>query len=168
DHHHVEYIKEALEACVKLSDRYISDRYLPDEVIDAMEEAGARVHINNIHVPEDIGKYEEAIEDVKKEKNRVVKSQKYEEAAQWRDKEKKLSEQLEIAKAKWEEKTRTEKYTVDEDNVADVIAMMTGIPTKRIAQKESNKLLGMSDELSGRVIGQEEAIKKLTKAIQRK
>jgi ATP-dependent Clp protease ATP-binding subunit ClpC len=167
DHHHVIYTKEALEACVKLSDRYISDRYLPDKAIDVMDEAGARVHINNIHVPEDIVKFEEAIEDVKKEKNRVVKSQKYEEAAQLRDREKKLIEQLEIAKTKWEEKTRTEKYTVNEDNVADVIAMMTGIPTKRIAQKESNKLLNMSDELSGKVIGQVEAIRKLVKAIQR-
>jgi ATP-dependent Clp protease ATP-binding subunit ClpC len=167
DHHHVTYTKEAIESCVKLSDRYISDRYLPDKAIDVMDEAGARVHINNIHVPEEIMKLEEAVEDIKKEKNRVVKSQKYEEAAQLRDKEKKLLEQLEIAKAKWEEKTRTEKYTVNEDNVADVIAMMTGIPTKRIAQKESNKLLNMSDELAGKVIGQEEAIKKLTKAIQR-
>ncbi|HLT79948.1 MAG TPA: ATP-dependent Clp protease ATP-binding subunit [Cyclobacteriaceae bacterium] len=167
EHHHVIYTPEAIEACVKLSDRYISDRYLPDKAIDVLDEAGARVHINNIHVPDEIVKLEEAIEEVKKEKNRVVKSQKYEEAAQLRDKEKKLIEQLEIAKAKWEEKTRTEKYTVDEDNVADVIAMMTGIPTKRIAQKESNKLLGMAEELSGKVIGQEEAIKKLTKAIQR-
>ncbi|MBS1505848.1 MAG: ATP-dependent Clp protease ATP-binding subunit [Bacteroidetes bacterium] len=167
DHHHVNYTKEALEACVKLSDRYISDRFLPDKAIDVMDEAGARVHINNIHVPEDIVKFEEAIEDVKKEKNRVVKSQKYEEAAQLRDKEKKLIEQLELAKARWEEKTRTEKYTVTEDNVADVVGMMTGIPANRIAQKESNKLLGMADQLSGKVIGQEEAIKKLTKAIQR-
>lgn len=167
DHHHVTYTKEAINACVKLSDRYISDRFLPDKAIDVLDEAGARVHINNIHVPEDIVKFEEAIEDVKKEKNRVVKSQKYEEAAQLRDKEKKLIEQLELAKARWEEKTRTEKYTVTEDNVADVIGMMTGIPTNRIAQKESNKLLGMSGELSGKVIGQEEAIKKLTKAIQR-
>ena len=167
DHHHVSYTKEAINACVRLSDRYISDRFLPDKAIDVLDEAGARVHINNIHVPEDIVKYEEAIEDVKKEKNRVVKSQKYEEAAQLRDKEKKLLEQLDLAKARWEEKTRTEKYTVTEDNVADVIGMMTGIPTNRIAQKESNKLLGMSGELSGRVIGQEEAIKKLTKAIQR-
>ncbi|MBI1768833.1 MAG: ATP-dependent Clp protease ATP-binding subunit [Bacteroidetes bacterium] len=167
DHHHVNYTKEALEACVKLSDRYISDRFLPDKAIDVMDEAGARVHINNIHVPDDIVKFEEAIEDVKKEKNRVVKSQKYEEAAQLRDKEKKLIEQLDLAKARWEEKTRTEKYTVTEDNVADVIGMMTGIPANRIAQKESNKLLGMGDQLAGRVIGQEEAIKKLTKAIQR-
>jgi len=167
DHHHVSYTKEAINACVRLSDRYISDRFLPDKAIDVLDEAGARVHINNIHVPEDIVKFEEAIEDVKKEKNRVVKSQKYEEAAQLRDKEKKLIEQLDLAKARWEEKTRTEKYTVTEDNVADVIGMMTGIPTNRIAQKESNKLLGMTNELSGRVIGQEEAIKKLTKAIQR-
>ncbi len=167
EHHHVIYTKEAIDACVKLSDRYISDRYLPDKAIDVLDEAGARVHINNIHVPDDIVKFEEAIEDVKKEKNRVVKSQKYEEAAQLRDREKKLIEQLELAKTKWEEKTRTEKYTVDEDNVADVISMMTGIPTKRVAQKESNKLLGMTDELGGKVIGQLEAIKKLTKAIQR-
>jgi len=167
DHHHVNYTKEALEACVKLSDRYISDRFLPDKAIDVMDEAGARVHINNIHVPEDIVKYEDAIEEVKKEKNRVVKSQKYEEAAQLRDKEKKLIEQLDLAKARWEEKTRTEKYTVTEDNVADVVGMMTGIPANRIAQKESNKLLSMADQLSGRVIGQDEAIKKLTKAIQR-
>nr|HPH46868.1 ATP-dependent Clp protease ATP-binding subunit [Chryseolinea sp.] len=156
-----------IEACVKFSDRYISDRYLPDKAIDVLDEAGARVHINNIHVPEDIVKFEDAIEDVKKEKNRVVKSQKYEEAAQLRDKKKKLIEQLDTAKAKWEEKTRTEKYTVNEENVADVIGMMTGIPTNRIAQKESNKLLNMSNELSGKVIGQEEAIKKLTRAIQR-
>ncbi len=167
DHHHVSYTSEALAACVKLSDRYISDRFLPDKAIDVMDEAGARVHINNIHVPDDIVKFEEAIEDVKKEKNRVVKSQKYEEAAQLRDKEKKLIEQLDLAKARWEEKTRTEKYTVTEDNVADVVGMMTGIPSNRIAQKESNKLLGMADQLSGKVIGQEEAIKKLTKAIQR-
>ena len=167
DHHHVSYTKEAIEACVKLSDRYISDRFLPDKAIDVLDEAGARVHINNIHVPEEIVKFEAAIEDVKKEKNRVVKSQKYEEAAQLRDKEKKLIEQLDLAKTRWEEKTRTEKYTVTEDNVADVIGMMTGIPANRIAQKESNKLLGMAEQLSGKVIGQEEAIKKLVKAIQR-
>jgi ATP-dependent Clp protease ATP-binding subunit ClpC len=105
EHHHVSYTKEALEACVRLSDRYISDRFLPDKAIDVMDEAGARVHINNIHVPDDIVKFEAAIEDIKKEKNRVVKSQKYEEAAQLRDKEKKLIEQLDLAKARWEEKT---------------------------------------------------------------
>ncbi len=167
DHHHVNYTDEALEACVNLSDRYISDRFLPDKAIDVLDEAGARVHINNIHVPKDILKFEDSIEDVKKEKNRVVKSQKYEEAAQLRDKEKKLIEQLDKAKEKWEDETKAKRYEVSEDSVADVVAMMTGIPTKRIAQKESSKLLEMSSEISSKVIGQNEAIEKLTKAIQR-
>ncbi|KYG77317.1 MULTISPECIES: ATP-dependent Clp protease ATP-binding subunit [Roseivirga] len=167
DHHHVNYTEEAIKACVSLSDRYISDRFLPDKAIDVLDEAGARVHINNIHVPEEIVKLEESIEDIKKEKNRVVKSQKYEEAAQLRDKEKKLIDQLDKAKARWEEESKSKRYVVDEDNVAEVIAMMTGIPTKRVAQKEQAKLVGMSEQLSGKVIGQEEAIKKLTKAIQR-
>ena len=167
DHHHVNYSEEAIEACVKLSDRYISDRHLPDKAIDVLDEAGARVHIKNIHVPENIIKLEEAIEDIKKEKNRVVKSQKYEEAAQLRDKEKKLLEELDIAKVKWEDEASIKRYKVTEDHIADVIGMMTGIPTKRIAQKESNKLLGMREQLTGKVIGQEEAIAKLTRAIQR-
>jgi len=167
EHHHVNYTPEAIDACVKLSDRYISDRYLPDKAIDVLDEAGARVHINNIHVPDNIIKLEAAIEDVKDEKNKVVKSQKYEEAARLRDKEKKLIEQLDQAKAEWEEETKSKRYTVDEENVADVIAMMTGIPMKRIAQSESKKLLNMSEELSDKVVGQDEAIKKLTKAIQR-
>ena len=167
EHHHVNYSEEAVAACVKLSDRYISDRYLPDKAIDVLDEAGARVHINNIHVPKEILKLEESIEEVKKEKNLVVKSQKYEEAAQLRDKEKKLIEQLDVAKAKWESDTNAKRYSVTEDNVADVVAMMTGIPTKRIAQKESSKLLEMSKELSAKVIGQDDAIAKLTKAIQR-
>jgi ATP-dependent Clp protease ATP-binding subunit ClpC len=167
DHHHVAYSEEAIKACVTLSDRYISDRFLPDKAIDVMDEAGARVHINNINVPEQIVTLEESIEDVKKEKNRVVKSQKYEEAAQLRDKEKKLIAQLEEEKNKWEEETKTKRYEVNEENVADVIAMMTGIPTKRIAQNESKKLLTMKDELTTSVIGQDEAVTKLTKAIQR-
>jgi len=167
DHHHVNYTDEAIDACVKLSDRYISDRYLPDKAIDVLDEAGSRVHINNIYVPDEVVKLEDAIENIKKEKNRVVKSQKYEEAAQLRDKEKKLIDQLESAKLKWEEETKTKRYAVDEENVAEVIGMMTGIPTSRIAQKESLKLLGMGDELNNRVIGQEEAIHKLVKAIQR-
>jgi ATP-dependent Clp protease ATP-binding subunit ClpC len=167
DHHNVVYTKEAIEACVKLSDRYISDRFLPDKAIDILDEAGARVHINNIHVPEEILKLEEEVEHIKIEKNRVVKSQKYEEAAQLRDKEKKLLEQLENAKIKWEEDSKTKRYTVEEDNVAEVIAMMTGIPAKRIAQNEGVKLLNMGEELQAKVIGQEQAIKKLTKAIQR-
>lgn len=167
EHHHVNYTEDAIQACVALSDRYISDRFLPDKAIDVLDEAGARVHINNIHVPDDIVQLEESIEDIKKEKNRVVKSQKYEEAAQLRDKEKKLIDQLDNAKAKWEEESKSKRYTVDEDNVAEVIAMMTGVPTRRVAQNEQEKLVGMTDQLSGKVIGQEEAIKKLTKAIQR-
>lgn len=167
EHHNVNYTNEAIEACVKLSDRYISDRFLPDKAIDILDEAGARVHINNIHVPEDILSLEEEVENIKTEKNRVVKSQKYEEAAQLRDKEKKLLEQLELAKTRWEEESKSKRFTVDEEHVAEVIAMMTGIPTKRIAQNEGAKLLNMNTELGDKVIGQEEAIKKLTKAIQR-
>lgn len=166
-HHHVNYTPEAIKACVVLSDRYISDRFLPDKAIDVLDEAGARVHINNINVPKIITELEEQIEDVKKEKNKVVKSQKYEEAAQLRDKEKKLIAQLDEEKNRWEEETKTKRYEVGEDNVADVIAMMTGIPTKRIAENESAKLLTMGKELEGNVIGQNEAIKKLSKAIQR-
>jgi ATP-dependent Clp protease ATP-binding subunit ClpC len=167
DHHHVIYSPEAIEACVKLSDRYISDRFLPDKAIDVMDEAGARVHINNITVPDDILKLEEQIENIKKEKNQVVKSQKYEEAAQLRDKEKRLLEQLERAKNAWEEDTKQRRYHVQEENIAEVIAMMTGIPTKRVAQNEGNKLLEMGNELKGKVIGQDDAISKLVKAIQR-
>ncbi|SIO16512.1 ATP-dependent Clp protease ATP-binding subunit [Algoriphagus halophilus] len=167
DHHNVNYTDAAIDACVKLSDRYISDRFLPDKAIDILDEAGARVHINNIHVPEEILKLEAEVEDIKTEKNRVVKSQKYEEAAQLRDKEKKLLEQLDVAKIKWEEESKSKRFTVDEEHVAEVIAMMTGIPAKRIAQNEGAKLLNMNEELAGKVIGQDEAIKKLTKAIQR-
>lgn len=167
DHHHVNYTPEAIEGCVRLSDRYISDRFLPDKAIDVLDEAGARVHINNIHVPEDIEKLEEEIENIKKEKNKVVKSQKYEEAAQLRDKEKKFIEQLETAKTKWEDETKTKRYTVNEESVAEIVAMMTGVPTKRIAQNESEKLMGMNDELSAKVVGQNEAIEKLVKAIRR-
>jgi ATP-dependent Clp protease ATP-binding subunit ClpC len=167
DHHHVNYSDEAIQACVKLSDRYISDRFLPDKAIDVLDEAGARVHLNNIHVPADIVKLEEQIEGVKKEKNKVVKSQKYEEAAALRDKEKKLIEQLDNAKLRWEEETKKKRYSVKEENVAEVIAMMTGIPVSRVAQTESAKLLTMGNELKNRVIGQDDAITKLVKAIQR-
>ncbi|NVO30499.1 ATP-dependent Clp protease ATP-binding subunit [Hymenobacter lapidiphilus] len=167
DHHHVVYTDKAIEACVKLSDRYMSDRFLPDKAIDILDEAGARVHINNIVVPEDILKLEEQIENIKGEKNRVVKSQKYEEAAKLRDTEKKLIDQLETAKKDWEEDTKKKRYTVKEENVAEVIAMMTGIPVSRVAQKESAKLLNMGEELRGKVIGQDKAIQQLVKAIQR-
>lgn len=167
DHHHVIYTDKAIDACVKLSDRYMSDRFLPDKAIDILDESGARVHINNIIVPEDILKLEEQIENIKVEKNKVVKSQKYEEAAQLRDKEKKLLDQLETAKRNWEDETKKKRYTVREENVAEVIAMMTGIPVRRVAQNEGTKLLNMGEELRGRVIGQDPAISKLVKAIQR-
>jgi len=167
EHHHVNYTKEAIEAAVKLSERYISDRFLPDKAIDVMDEVGARVHISNITVPEDILKLEEQIENIKKEKNQVVKSQKYEEAAQLRDKEKRLIDQLDRAKQAWEEDTKKRRYTVNEESVAEVVAMMTGIPVTSVSNDEGKKLINMGDELKGRVIGQQSAIDKLVKAIQR-
>lgn len=166
-HHQVNYTPEALLSCVKMSDRYISDRFLPDKAIDVMDETGARVHIKNIKVPKEIEDLEKEIEDIKVLKNKVVKSQKYEEAAQLRDKEKNLLQRLDDAKFKWEQESKTKRYTVTEDDVADVIAMMTGISANRIAQNEGAKLLRMADELKARVIGQDDAIVKLTKAIQR-
>ncbi|MDC0579437.1 ATP-dependent Clp protease ATP-binding subunit [Bacteroidia bacterium] len=167
DHHSVEYTTEALNAAVKMSVRYLTDRHLPDKAIDVLDEVGARVHLSNIHVPQNILELEKKIEEIKENKNRVVKSQKYEEAARLRDEEKSLLESLEEEKIKWEEDSRTQRYKVQEDDVADVIGMMTGIPTKRIAQKEGNRLLKMGEELKGSVIGQDQAVEKLTKAIQR-
>jgi ATP-dependent Clp protease ATP-binding subunit ClpC len=159
DHHNVIYTPEALKACVTLTQRYVSDRHLPDKAIDALDESGSRVHITNIHVPQNILDIEAKIQ--------VVKSQKYEEAARLRDKEKQLIEQLEIAKKAWEEETRNNRQVVSEDNVAEVVAMMTGVPTQRIAQNESSRLVKMYDEIKDKVIGQEEAIRKVVKAIQR-
>jgi ATP-dependent Clp protease ATP-binding subunit ClpC len=167
EHHHVIYTPESIISSVKLSDRYISDRFLPDKAIDVMDEVGARVHISNINVPADIVALENQIELVKKEKNQVVKSQKYEEAAQLRDREKKLIEQLEKAKQIWDEESKKQKFTVTEEHVAEVIAQMTGIPVNRVAAKEGEKLLKMEEELSKHVIGQTDAVKKLVKAIQR-
>lgn len=167
DHHSVNYTPEAIEACVKLSERYITDRYLPDKAIDVLDEAGARVHLANIHVPTEIVELENQIEEVKQEKIKVVKSQNYEEAARLRDAEKTLLKNLELAKVKWEEDSKSHKYTVSEDDVSEVIAMMTGIPVKRIAQGEGKKLLNMESDLKKRVIGQDKAIEKLAKAIQR-
>jgi ATP-dependent Clp protease ATP-binding subunit ClpC len=167
DHHGVDYTEEAIHACVTMSERYISDRYLPDKAIDVLDEAGARVHITNIHVPNNILDLEKKIEEIKVQKNKVVKSQQYEEAAKLRDKEKQLIEQLETAKAEWEEETKKQRFTVNEEDIAEVISMMTGIPTKRIAQSEGIRLLNMEKDLEDSVIGQNDAIKKLTKAIQR-
>lgn len=167
EHHHVIYTPESIISAVKLSDRYISDRFLPDKAIDVMDEVGARVHISNINVPADIVALENQIELVKKEKNQVVKSQKYEEAAQLRDREKKLIDQLEKAKQIWDEESKKQKFTVTEEHVAEVIAQMTGIPVNRVAAKEGEKLLKMEEELTKHVIGQSDAVKKLVKAIQR-
>ncbi|MFL0161654.1 ATP-dependent Clp protease ATP-binding subunit [Aquirufa salirivi] len=167
EHHHVIYTPESIVSAVKLSDRYVSDRFLPDKAIDVMDEVGARVHISNINVPADIVALESQIEIVKKEKNQVVKSQKYEEAAQLRDREKKLIDQLEQAKNIWEEESKKQKFTVTEEHVAEVIAQMTGIPVNRVAAKEGEKLLLMEKEMAKHVIGQADAIKKLVKAIQR-
>ncbi|NNC84858.1 MAG: ATP-dependent Clp protease ATP-binding subunit [Bacteroidia bacterium] len=167
EHHHVDYTDEAIESCVKLTARYITDRFLPDKAIDALDEAGARVHISNIYVPENIEKLEKQMQDIKSEKNRVVRSQKYEEAAKLRDTEKQLSEQLDQAKKDWEEETKTMRFKVDMSDVADVVAMMSGIPVNRIAQAETQRLASMGDELKNGVIGQDEAVKKVVKAIQR-
>ena len=166
-HHNVNYTPEAIVACVKLSARYITDRHLPDKAIDALDEAGSRVHITNINVPKEILDIEKDIEGIKEEKNKVVKSQKYEEAARLRDRERQLIERLEDAKKRWEEETKNHRETVNVEDVAEVIGMMTGIPTMRIAEKESGKLARMPEELKGKVIGQSEAIDKVVKAIQR-
>ncbi len=167
DHHGVTYTDEAIQACVSLTSRYITDRFLPDKAIDALDEAGSRVHLTNIHVPENIISIENKIEDIKVEKNKVVKSQKYEEAAKLRDTEKNLLEELERAKASWEAETKTKRYVVSEESVAEVVSMMTGIPLQRVGQTDSVKLLNMYDTIAHKIIGQDDAIKKLTKAIQR-
>jgi len=167
EHHGVTYTPEAIDACVSLTSRYITDRFLPDKAIDALDESGSRVHLTNIHVPENIIDIEKKVEDIKVEKNRVVRSQKYEEAAKLRDTEKQLLEQLDHAKTEWEAETKTRRYTVTADNVAEVVSMMTGIPVQKVGQADSLKLLGMKDELKEKIIGQDEAIKKLVKAIQR-
>jgi len=167
DFHNVAYSDEAIRACVKLSDRYISDRFLPDKAIDVLDEVGARVHLKNIHVPKHIEELEAQIEEVKEEKNKAVKSQQYEKAADLRDHESKLVRKLEKAKEDWEEESKIKKYPVTEDDIAEVVAMMTGIPVKRVAQSESKKLVGMTDDLKKVIIGQDEAILKVCKAIQR-
>jgi ATP-dependent Clp protease ATP-binding subunit ClpC len=167
DHHSVVYDQEAIEACVKLSDRYMTDRLLPDKAIDVLDEVGARVHIKNINVPGDIVELEKQIEEVKLEKNKVVKSQRFEEAAALRDREKKLGEELERAKNSWEEDSKNKRFPINEEHIAEVISMMTGIPVKRMVQEETEKLRRMGDDMKSMVIGQDEAIVKVTKAIQR-
>ncbi len=167
DHHNVEYTDAAIEACVKLTNRYMSDRFLPDKAIDALDEAGSRVHITNIDVPSQIVELEAELEEVKATKNSVVKKQKYEEAAKLRDDEKRLEKSLTEAQEKWETESKLNRIVVSEDNVAEVVSMMTSIPVNRIAQTESNKLSKLPELISGKVIGQDEAVEKVVKAIQR-
>ena len=167
DHHNVTYTDEAIEACVKLTNRYMTDRFLPDKAIDALDEAGSRVHIVNMDVPKQILELEKKLEDVRELKNSVVKKQKYEEAAKLRDDEKSLEKELAIAQERWEDDSKLNKETVSEENVADVVSMMSGIPVNRIAQTESNKLAGLPELIKSNVIGQNDAVAKVSKAIQR-
>ena len=167
DHHNVIYTDEALEACVKLTNRYITDRHLPDKAIDALDEAGSRVHITNIVVPDRIVQIEKELEQTKKEKVLAVKNQNFERAAKYRDQEKMLLDQLEVEKDKWEKELSKNREIVNEEKVAEVVAMMTGVPVQRIAQAEGMRLLKMQDELKERIIGQDEAVGKVVKSIQR-
>ena len=167
DHHNVLYTNEAIEACVKLTDRYMSERFLPDKAIDALDEAGSRVHIANIEVPPQIIDLEQQLEEIRELKVSVVKKQKYEEAAKLRDDEKRIEKDLAIAQEQWEEESKSNRISVTEDNVADVVSMMTGIPVNRIAQTESNKLAKLPQLIENKVIGQSEAVNKIAKSIQR-
>lgn len=167
DHHNVLYSEEAIEACVKLTNRYMTDRFLPDKAIDALDEAGSRVHITNMNVPERLIKIEKELEDIRNEKNSVVKKQKYEEAARLRDDEKTLEQSLKEAQEEWERESKENKISVSDENIADVVAMMTGIPVNRIAKTESHKLAELPKTIEGKVIGQSEAVTKVVRAIQR-
>ena len=167
EHHHVKYSNDAIEAAVKLSNRYITDRHLPDKAIDVLDEAGSRVHMGNFEVSKEILDLEAEIEKVRQEKTSVVKKQDYEEAARLRDKERNLQNELENAKRDWDAKTRDVVHDVTEEDIATVVAMMTGIPVNRVAQTESEKLLNMATALKGFIVGQEEAVEKLSKAIRR-
>jgi len=167
NHHNVVYTPEAIEACVKLTNRYMTDRFLPDKAIDALDEAGSRIHITNIVVPKQVLELEKQLEDVRELKNKVVKSQKYEEAARLRDDEKRIEKELETAQKEWEDHSKLHKETVTEDNVAEVVSMMTGIPVNRIAEAESARLADLHNLIKGKVIGQDEAVNKVVKAIQR-
>ena len=167
DHHNVSYTDEALEACVKLSARYITDRNFPDKAIDALDEAGSRVHLTNINVPKEIEEQEKLIEEARSLKAEAVKSQNFELAASYRDREKELSVRLEEMKVEWEARLKDDRQTVGEEEIANVISMMSGVPVQRMAQAEGLKLAGMKEELQAKVIAQDAAIEKLTKAILR-
>ncbi len=167
DHHRVKYTEEAIAACVTLTERYITDRFLPDKAIDALDEAGARVHLSNIQVPTAILDLENQIEEIKVEKRKVIEASKYEQAAQLRDKEKLVENELAVAKNAWETEAKAKRYTVSDEDVAQVVAMMSGIPVTKIAQSETDKLAKMKDTLKSKVIGQDKAIEAVSKAIQR-
>jgi ATP-dependent Clp protease ATP-binding subunit ClpC len=165
--HNVTYTDEAILSCVRLSDRYITDRFLPDKAIDVLDEVGARVHLKNINVPKHIEELEKHIEEIKEKKNHAVKNQQYEDAANLRDHESKLVRQLEFAKVEWEDESKVRRYPVTDDDIAEVVAMMTGIPVRKVGQSESKKLVNMADDLKQMVIGQDESVAKIAKAIQR-
>lgn len=165
--HNVDYSDAAIDACVKLSERYITDRFLPDKAIDVLDEVGARTHLKNIHVPKHVEELEAQIEDVREKKNQAVRNQQYEKAADLRDSESKLVKKLEQAKEEWEEESKTRRYPVGEEEIAEVVSMMTGIPVNRVAQQESKKLVKMTEDIKAMIIGQDEAITKISKAIQR-
>ena len=167
NHHNVTYTDEALLACVKLTDRYITDRCFPDKAIDAMDEAGARMHITNIVVPKEIEEQEKLIDTINKEKNAAVKNQDFENAANLRDREKEMQHQLAQMKAEWEKSLTNSRQTVTDEDIAGVVSMISGVPMQRMQQDEWTRLKGMRAELTGKVIAQENAIEKLTKAIQR-
>lgn len=166
-HHNVRYTDDAIKACVDLTSRYMTDRFLPDKAIDALDEAGSRVHISNIVVPKEITEIEKKIVEIKEKKNEVIRSQKYEEAAKLRDVERQLNESLEKARKSWEEDSSKNRQTVTEDNVAQVVSMMTGIPLQKVGEKENERLARMGAEIAGKVVGQDEAVRKVVRAIQR-
>jgi ATP-dependent Clp protease ATP-binding subunit ClpC len=167
EHHMVSYTDESIEACVKLTERYITDRHLPDKAIDALDEVGSRVHITNISVPQEILNLEAQVEQIKIRKSEVIKAQQYERAVELRDAERKLNEKLDEEKKKWEEASKNNRITITEENVAEVVSMMSGIPLTKVSQSEFGKLVNMSEALKGKVIGQDEAVSKVVKAIQR-
>ena len=166
-HHNVNYTDEALNACVKLTNRYMSERFLPDKAIDALDEAGSRVYINNMDVPQEIVDLEEKLESVREKKNSVVKKQKYEEAAKLRDDEKRIEKELFIAQEEWQEIQKENRVTVNESDIADVVSMMTGIPVNRVAESESIRLNNLADQIKEKIIGQDQVVEKVVRAIQR-
>ena len=166
-HHNVNYTDEALNACVKLTNRYMSERFLPDKAIDALDEAGSRVYINNMDVPQEIVDLEEKLESVREKKNSVVKKQKYEEAAKLRDDEKRIEKELFIVQEEWQETQKENRVTVNESDIADVVSMMTGIPVNRVAESESIRLNNLADQIKEKIIGQDQVVEKVVRAIQR-